>query len=166
MTPTAQKDEDQDRSILDSNNNRPNEPESMQYVNVFPPHGYLLNPAPPSASPRKPRPRHTMAEALEHVKAKELAREAAEAAAVAESSGSQTEQAISNHEQSAPGPDDRTSHQRESASSVDQISDEVQNLMENIDGHDVGVSEDAGRQPMEDGRLADTLSKEDTRKDG
>lgn len=167
MALTAQKAEDQVKTIPDSNNDdQPNEPGSMQYENLFPPHGHLLNPAPPSARPRKPRPRHTMAEALGHVKAKELRREAAEAAAAAESSGTQSEQAISNDPQSPLGQADRTLHRRAPASSADENSDGVQDLTGNIDGHDVGAWEDVGRQPMEDGRLANILSKEGKCKDG
>ncbi|KAK5102126.1 hypothetical protein LTR70_006645 [Exophiala xenobiotica] len=167
MALTAQKAEDQGETIPGSNNDdQPNEPGSMQYENVFPPHEHLLNPAPPSARPRKPRPRHTMAEALGHVKAKKLRREAAEAAAAAESSGTQSEQAISNDPQSPLRQADRTLQRREAASSVDENSDGVQDLTRNVDGHDVSAWEDVGRQPMEDSRLANILSKEDKCKDG
>lgn len=167
MTPTAQRAEDRERSIPNSDrDDQPDESRSMQYEKVFPPYGGLLNPAPASASPRKPRPTYTMAQALEYVKTQDSRRAAAEADAAAESSGVQSEQGISDDLQGPVGRSDRTMQLREPGGSVDEISGEVENLTRDIDGNDGGVCEDEKQRSSEGGSLANASSKEDKRNDG
>lgn len=169
MTPTAPQAENEDRSI--HSNTRPSEPAPVRVENIFPPHGSLLKPAPPSASQQAPGVRPTLSQAMEAIRSKWVAKQAAEAAAASQSWSSQREQAISHEQHNAIVDNHRTSQQNETdgASDSAQLGNQdvqVEDLGDNR-SHNPDSSVSASSSLVEDAAATEKLlPKENERKGG